>query len=119
MVSISVRTAPDPGGGRNAGSVCAIERDVRIHSPGITLGQLLKLAGLIDSGAEAKAFLRTGQVWVNGEPEARRGRKLALGDVVRVGELELRLTSADLDIRRPDREIDAGRADSVGDEPGA
>jgi ribosome-associated protein len=58
----------------------------------ITLGQLLKLAGLIDSGAEAKAFLRTDQVSVNGEPEARRGKKLTVGDVVRVGELELRLT---------------------------
>jgi ribosome-associated protein YbcJ (S4-like RNA binding protein)/cold shock CspA family protein len=77
---------------------------VRIRGAGITLGQLLKLAGLIDSGAEAKTFLRAEQVWVNGEPEARRGRKLTLDDVVRVGELELRLTSADLDIRRADLE---------------
>jgi ribosome-associated protein len=59
----------------------------------ITLGQLLKLAGVIDSGAEAKGFLRTEQVWVNGEPEARRGKKLTIGDVVRVGEFELRLTA--------------------------
>lgn len=59
----------------------------------ITLGQLLKLAGLIGSGAEAKAFLRTEQVRVNGEAEARRGRKLTLDDVVRVGELELRVSS--------------------------
>jgi ribosome-associated protein len=70
---------------------------VRIQGPGITLGQLLKLTGLIDSGAEAKVFLRTEQISVNGEPENRRGRKLTLDDVVRVGELELRLTSADLD----------------------
>jgi ribosome-associated protein YbcJ (S4-like RNA binding protein) len=68
---------------------------VRIQGPTITLGQLLKLSGLIDSGAGAKAFLRTEQVSVNGEPEARRGRKLTLDDVVQVGELELRLTSAD------------------------
>jgi ribosome-associated protein len=67
---------------------------VRIQGPGITLGQLLKLAGLIDSGAEAKAFLRTEQVSVNGEPEARRGKKLTIDDVVSVGELELRLTSS-------------------------
>jgi ribosome-associated protein len=65
---------------------------VRIQGPAITLGQLLKLAGLIDSGAEAKAFLRTEQVSVNGEPEARRGKKLTLDDVVRVGEDELRVT---------------------------
>jgi ribosome-associated protein len=68
---------------------------MRIQGPAITLGQLLKLSGLIGSGAEAKEFLQTEQVWVNGEPEVRRGKKLALDDVVRVGELELRLTSAD------------------------
>jgi ribosome-associated protein len=67
---------------------------VRIQGPGITLGQLLKLAGLIDSGAEAKAFLATEQVSVNGEPEARRGKKLTIDDVVSVGELEIRLTSS-------------------------
>jgi ribosome-associated protein YbcJ (S4-like RNA binding protein)/cold shock CspA family protein len=75
---------------------------VRIQGPTITLGQLLKLSGLIESGAEAKAFLRTEQVWVNEESEVRRGRKLMLDDVVRVGGLELRLTSANLDIRQPD-----------------
>jgi ribosome-associated protein len=60
----------------------------------IRLGQLLKLAGVIDSGAEIKAFLSAGPVLVNGESEARRGRQLHPGDVVRVGEQELRLTSA-------------------------
>ena len=57
---------------------------------------------MIDSGAAAKELLQTERVSVNGRPEVRRGKKLALDDVVRVGELELRLTSADLDIRRPD-----------------
>jgi ribosome-associated protein YbcJ (S4-like RNA binding protein) len=56
---------------------------------------------VIESGAEAKALLRTEQVSVNGIREMRRGRKLTLDDVVRVGELELRLTSADLEIPRP------------------
>jgi ribosome-associated protein len=54
---------------------------------------------VIDSGAEAKQLLRTERVSVNGEHELRRGRKLTLDDVVRVGELELRLTSADSDRR--------------------
>jgi ribosome-associated protein YbcJ (S4-like RNA binding protein) len=78
-----------------------MKRDVRIRGETITLGQLLKLEGLIDSGAEVKALLSTMPVWVNGEREARRGRKLRVEDIVRVGELELRLTSEDLDIRRP------------------
>ena len=77
-----------------AATVALLDR-ARCENPrsgGITHGQLLKLAGLIDSGAEAKAFLRTEQVSVNGEPEARRGKKLTVGDVVRAGEVELRLT---------------------------
>jgi CspA family cold shock protein len=79
-----------------------MKRDVRIHGETISLGQLLKLEGLIDSGAEVKAFLSNVPVWVNGEREARRGRKLHVDDIVHVGELELRLTSEQLDIRRPD-----------------
>jgi ribosome-associated protein len=59
----------------------------------IRLGQLLKLSGVIDSGAEVKAFLSTEPLWVNGEPEARRGRQLRLGDIVTVGERRLRVTS--------------------------
>jgi len=57
-------------------------RDVPIAEGGIRLGQFLKLAGVVDSGAEAKAVLADGDVAVNGEPEARRGRQLAVGDVV-------------------------------------
>ena len=63
----------------------------------IRLGQLLKLAGIIDSGAEVKAFLSSEPVWVNQAREARRGRQLHPGDVVRAGGHELRLTSAQPD----------------------
>jgi ribosome-associated protein len=59
----------------------------------IRLGQLLKLAGVLDSGAQVKAFLRAEQVWVNGEQELRRGRQLHPGDVVRVRDRELLVTS--------------------------
>lgn len=69
-------------------------RDVPIRGPMIRLGQLLKLAGVIDSGAEVKAFLASAAVSVNGAREARRGRQLHPGDVVRVGDTELCLTSA-------------------------
>jgi ribosome-associated protein len=66
-------------------------RDVPIRGEMIRLGQLLKLAGLIDSGAGVKAFLAAEIVLVNGEPEDRRGRQLHPGDSVAVGEEELRL----------------------------
>jgi len=64
-------------------------REIPIREEKIRLGQLLKLAGLIDSGSEAKALLASEPVWVNGERETRRGRQLARGDTVRVGDEEL------------------------------
>lgn len=66
--------------------------DIHIRGDTIRLGQLLKLAGLIGSGSEAKDLLATEPVLVNGEPEERRGRQLHAGDVVRVGDEELRVT---------------------------
>jgi ribosome-associated protein len=59
-------------------------RDITVRGAGIRLGQLLKLAGIADSGGEAKALLAEGAVTVNGEPESRRGRQLHNGDVVTV-----------------------------------
>ncbi len=58
----------------------------------IRLGQLLKAAGIVDSGGEAKAVLATGSVTVNGEVETRRGRQLVPGDVVSLGDASVRLT---------------------------
>ena len=51
----------------------------------ITLGVLLKIAGVIDTGGKAKFFLSENVVLVNGEEENRRGRKLYRGDVIKVG----------------------------------
>lgn len=58
---------------------------VPIRDSSIRLGQFLKLANLIDSGAEAKAVIADGLVTVNGEVEVRRGRQLRPGDEVSVG----------------------------------
>jgi len=66
--------------------------EVPIRGDMIRLGQLLKVAGVIDTGAEVKTFLADQPVLVNGEPEDRRGRQLHPGDVVRVGDDELRVT---------------------------
>ena len=46
----------------------------------IKLGQALKLAGLVDSGVEAKEVIQEGLVKVNGEVDTRRGKKLYNGD---------------------------------------
>lgn len=62
-------------------------RDVEIRGESIRLGQLLKLAGLADTGGEARELVQDGAVLVNGEVETRRGRQLRAGDVVEtVGE---------------------------------
>ncbi|MDF1603692.1 RNA-binding S4 domain-containing protein [Nocardioides sp. YIM 152315] len=58
--------------------------DVPIRDDSIRLGQFLKLANLVESGAEAKPLVQDGQVRVNGEVETRRGRQLGPGDVVAV-----------------------------------
>jgi ribosome-associated protein len=68
-----------------------VTRDVPIREDSIRLGQFLKLADLVDSGADAKAVLAQGQVSVNGEPEGRRGRQLRKGDVVTLGERSARV----------------------------
>jgi ribosome-associated protein len=68
-------------------------QDVAIRGDMIRLGQLLKLAGVVGGGGEAKALLADGGVIVNGEPEERRGRQLHPGDLVQVGDREIRVAS--------------------------
>lgn len=55
-----------------------------LHSDEITLGQLLKAASVVGSGGEVKPFLARGGCLVNGEEDNRRGRKLRVGDSVRL-----------------------------------
>ncbi|GAC1305349.1 MAG: RNA-binding S4 domain-containing protein [Acidimicrobiales bacterium] len=65
--------------------------ELRIADDMIRLGQLLKLADVVDSGADAKPLIESGQVLVNGEAETRRGRQLHRGDVVNVAGREVRM----------------------------
>ena len=60
-------------------------RPVAIRDESIRLGQLLKLADLVEDGGEAKQVLLRGLVQVNGVVETRRGRQLVPGDTVTVG----------------------------------
>jgi ribosome-associated protein len=60
-------------------------REVPIREDSIRLGQLLKLADLVEAGADVKPLMVQGQVSVNGEVETRRGRQLVKGDVVTLG----------------------------------
>ena len=53
---------------------------ITIRDEFIKLGQAMKLAGLVDSGVEAKFVIQDGLVKVNGETETQRGKKLFPGD---------------------------------------
>lgn len=55
---------------------------IKLRDEFIKLGQALKAAGLVESGAEAKEVIVDGLVQVNGETDIRRGRKLYAGDII-------------------------------------
>lgn len=66
-------------------------REVSIKNDVIRLGQLLKLADLVEAGGDVKALLAEGAVTVNGEVEVRRGRQLVRGDTVSSDGVDLRV----------------------------
>ena len=57
-----------------------MKKSITIRDEFIKLGQAMKLAGLVDTGVDAKFAIEEGKVKVNGESELRRGRKLYDGD---------------------------------------
>ncbi len=61
--------------------------DVAVSGP-VALGAFLKLAGVVGTGGQAKLLVQSGEIAVNGVIETRRGRKVAVGDVVRVAGTE-------------------------------
>lgn len=69
-----------PGGRLNPMSEAHIEVPLRDES--IRLGQLLKLAGVVESGALAREVIDAGAVSVDGSPEHRRGAQISLGQQV-------------------------------------
>ncbi|MGV3465878.1 MAG: S4 domain-containing protein YaaA [Heyndrickxia sp.] len=61
-----------------------MDKNVKIETEYITLGQFLKLADVIQSGGMAKWFLSEHEVYVNGVQDQRRGKKLNEGDKVEI-----------------------------------
>jgi len=57
---------------------------IKIDTDFITLGQLLKITDWISSGGEAKFAVKELEIFVNGEREERRGRKLYPGDKINI-----------------------------------
>jgi len=68
--------------------------DVPITGEMIRLGQLLKLAGVVEDGAKARTLIEDGEVSVDGEVDRRRGRQVRPGSSVNLGATQIRVTSA-------------------------
>lgn len=61
-----------------------METEITISSEYITIGQMLKEVGIIDTGGMAKWFLSEHKLFLNNELEARRGKKLFNGDLITI-----------------------------------
>lgn len=59
-------------------------QEVGISTEFIKLQQILKLAGIIGQGSDARALIAEGLVYVNGEQALERGKKIRPNDVVEV-----------------------------------
>lgn len=67
--------------------------DFELDREFVELNQLLKLAGLCDSGGAGKALVASGAVRVDGQPETRKTAKIRAGQSVQVGDAEIRVVA--------------------------
>lgn len=68
--------------------------DFELDRDFVELNQLLKLAGLCDSGGAGKQLVASGAVQVDGQREDRKTAKIRAGQMVRVGDVEIRIVAA-------------------------
>lgn len=74
---------------------------VHIRDESIRLGQLLKLAGLVEDGVMAREVIAAGQVSVDGEPETRRGAQIRAGSVVELAGQQIEVVTGEAEIDVP------------------
>jgi ribosome-associated protein len=65
--------------------------DFELDRDHVELNQLLKLVGIADSGGQGKAIVASGEVTVDGQVELRKTAKIRAGQVVRIGDAEIRV----------------------------
>lgn len=68
--------------------------DFQLHGEHVELNQLLKLAGLCDSGGAGKQLVASGAVRVDGAVELRKTCKIRAGQVVSVEDARIRVHAA-------------------------
>jgi ribosome-associated protein len=69
-------------------------RDVEITREPVELYKILKFEGLVENGGAAKAVIDDGQVFVNGEIETRKRKKIVSGDIIEFGDEKFRIQLA-------------------------
>jgi ribosome-associated protein len=60
----------------------------------VELNQLLKLAGLCDSGGAGKMLVASGNVKVDGKQEQRKTAKIRAGQVISIGDITIKVLAA-------------------------
>ena len=71
--------------------------DFELEREFVELNQLLKLAGVVDSGGAGKHLVAEGLVRVDGEVELRKTCKVRSGQVVSVGDVEIKVLQKSAD----------------------
>jgi len=61
-------------------------RKVALNKEPVELFKLIKFEGLAQSGGEAKKMIEKEMVYVNGEVETRKRKKIVAGDIIKVGD---------------------------------
>jgi ribosome-associated protein len=65
--------------------------DFQLNAEYVELNQLLKLVGIVDSGGAGKALVASGEVSVDGQQELRKTAKIRAGQVVTLGDVQIRV----------------------------
>ena len=68
--------------------------DFELDRDFVELNQLLKLVGICDSGGAGKQLVASGMVSVDGRREERKTAKIRVGQLVRVGDVQIRVVAA-------------------------
>ncbi|NMB07338.1 MAG: RNA-binding S4 domain-containing protein [Tissierellia bacterium] len=63
-------------------------KEIKIETEFIKLDQLLKFAGITDTGGQSKIIINDGLVKVNGEVINARGKKIKKGDIIEIKDME-------------------------------
>ncbi|WP_435199971.1 RNA-binding S4 domain-containing protein [Janibacter sp. GS2] len=74
---------------------------VHIRDASIRLGQLLKLAGLVEDGVMARTIIAAGEVSVDGRPETRRGAQVRAGSTVEYAGQRIEVVTGEPEIDVP------------------